>query len=98
MTLRDCKNTADQCRALGLSVGDTIEGREDCHDGSWEETRLTLLWLGEEVAVWRAIDRNCRRKTWSAPEESADWTLEWRDWRKVPDQPSLSANSSAVVA
>ncbi len=81
--LHQCENTAEQCRALGLKVGDTIEGREDFHDGSWAVTRLTLLWLGSEVAVWSATEHSSEQAEWSPAEESADWTLEWRDWRKL---------------
>ena len=76
-------STADQCRAMGLSVGDTILGREEYAHG-WNEARLTLLWLGDEVAVFMATDRSSARVEWSDPEESADWTLEFRDWKKVP--------------
>lgn len=75
-------NTADQCRALGLKVGDTIEGREE--DGSyWHEARLTLLWIGEEVAVWSASTRSNFYPAWSAPEEGDDWTLDDRDWYRI---------------
>lgn len=78
-----CDTTADQCRALGLAVGDTIEGREDGSGGYWHEARLTLLWLGDEVAVWRSTTRSSSRPKWSEPQEEANWTLECRQWRKV---------------
>ena len=45
-------NPAQQARALGLVVGDTIEG---VHNGC--TARLTLLWLGESVAVWRVTEQ-----------------------------------------
>lgn len=76
-------NTADQCRLLGIEVGDTIEGMEKSGH-YWHEARLTLLWLGEEVAVFRVTDRSNSQTEWSEPEESADWTLECRVWRKLP--------------
>ena len=75
-------SVADQCRALGLAVGDTIEGTES-GDGWWNTTRLTLLWLGETAAAWRVIDRSSNRPHWSGPREAANWTLSGRDWRKV---------------
>lgn len=81
--LRACNSAAEQARALGLAVGDTIEGREEAPRGYWHEARLTLLWLGDEVAVWRATERSSERPNWSEPEECADWTLECRQWRKV---------------
>lgn len=75
-------NVADQCRALGLKVGDTIEGTE-----GWGRsictTRLTLLWLGEEEAVWRVTEREKNSSAWSQPHESTGWTLGCREWRKV---------------
>ena len=81
--LRACDSTAEQCHALGLAVGDTIEGREEAPRGYWHEVRLTLLWLGQEVAVWSQTERSSERPEWSDPEECADWTLECRQWRKV---------------
>jgi hypothetical protein len=83
LALSLCGSPADQCRALGLAVGDTIEGREEAPGGYWHEARLTLLWLGEEAAVWRVTERSSERPAWSEPEECADWTLECRQWRKV---------------
>ena len=75
-------SVADQCRALGLKVGDTIEGTEG-GTGWWNTTRLTLLWMGDTEAVWRVIDRSNRSPEWSEPREAANWTLSCRDWRKV---------------
>ena len=73
---------ADQCRELGLQVGDTIEGHEG-GNGWWNTTRLTLLWLGETEAAWRVTDRSSSRAEWSEPREATNWTLSCRDWRKV---------------
>lgn len=44
--------SAREARAMGLQIGDTIEGKQDDHTA-----RLTLLWLGEDVAVWRYWSR-----------------------------------------
>ena len=76
-------SVADQCRALGLKVGDTIEGTEKDENGWWTTTRLTLLWLGETGAAWRVTERDRCRFDWSEPREAANWTLSCRDWRKV---------------
>ncbi len=75
-------SVADQCRALGLKVGDTIEGTEG-GEGCWNTTRLTLLWLGETEAAWSVTSRSSSSPLWSKPHESADWSLSCRDWRKV---------------
>jgi hypothetical protein len=74
-------SVADQCRALGLKVGDTIEGTEG---GSawWNTTRLTLLWLGETEAAWSMTYRSSSQPDWTEPREAAKWTLSCRDWRK----------------
>ena len=78
-------SVADQCRALGLSIGDTIEGTEGGKEW-WNTTRLTLLWLGETEAVWRVTSRTSNRPQWSVPREAANWTLSCRDWRRVDAQ------------
>lgn len=75
-------NVADQCRQMKLKVGDTIFGREDTA-GHWHEARLTLLWLGETTAVWRQTVRSSRDTEWSEPAEATNWTLLYRDWKKV---------------
>lgn len=77
---------ADQCRLLGVQVGQTIEGLEGRQeaDSHWSLARLTLLWLGESVAVWRVTERSSDRPEWSKPRESAAWTLECREWHVVP--------------
>ena len=79
----DCLDAADQCRALGLQVGDTIEGRESW-PGGWHEARVTLLWLGDQLAVWRVTERGSDDQEWSEPHEGAGWDLSCREWRKVP--------------
>jgi hypothetical protein len=69
-------NTADQC--------DTIVGRSAAGTGTWwDEARLTLLWLGETVAVWRVQQRHVDRQQWGEPRESAGWTLDHRQLKKV---------------
>ena len=80
--LHQCRNTAEQCRLFGLKVGDTIEGREEA-GAYWHEARLTLLWIGRQVAVWSVAERSNSSTEWSAAEEDGDWTLEFREWRRV---------------
>lgn len=89
---------ADQCRVLGVAVGDTIECREEAPGGYWSEARLTLLWLGASVAVWSATERSNGQPEWSEPEESADWALECREWRKVPSNAEVSRAGTASAA
>ena len=85
--LEDVGEVADQCRALGLEIGDTIFGREEGPSGCWHEAELTLLWLGREAAVFRERERTNANPEWSEPRESGDWTLECRNWSKVPNAP-----------
>jgi hypothetical protein len=76
------KEPAEQARHMGISVGDTIEGREEYPHG-WNEARLTLLFLGEHVAVWAERYRTMGHPEWSEPDETAEWTLDARRWRRV---------------
>lgn len=74
----------EQIKALGLKVGDTIEGTETGKD-YWTTTRLTLLWRGESVAVWRETTTSWSMPMgkWTPPRESASWSLDCRDWRII---------------
>jgi hypothetical protein len=76
------QTTAEQCRAMGLKVGDTIQGRETYGD-IWNDARLTLLFIGEQEAVFRAKSRSSLEPDWQDDGESADWTLDCREWVKV---------------
>jgi len=75
-------STATQCRKMGLQVGDTIQGREGTTKW-WGEARLTLLWLGKDVAVWDSWRRSSDNQEWEHIGEEADWTLDCRAWKKV---------------
>ena len=74
------RTPADQCRELGIAVGDTIEGSSPfCWPG--EKTRITLLWLGQEMAMWR--ETRFVGGKWTEPRESAVWDLSMRDWERI---------------
>jgi hypothetical protein len=75
-------SAAEQIKALGLVVGDTIFGREE-HGRYWHEARLTLLWVGEELAVWREQSRCQDEPEWQDMGEVSDWSLDCRQWKKV---------------
>ena len=78
----ESSSQADQCREMGLVVGDVIEGRE-MYGGHWNESRLTVLFIGQEVAVFNEHERNDLQLDWVDHGETADWTLNYRVWRKV---------------
>lgn len=79
-------HAAAQCAEMGIGVGDTIEGRETYDDGHWSEARLTLLWIGEQVAVWMVWRRNSSTKPdWYCTGEQSNWTLQCRDWYMRPN-------------
>ena len=84
------KNTAEQCREMGIAVGEVIEGRETYSDGKWNEARLELLWLGNEVAVFRERSRSWKSEEWTEPHEESCWTLDCRQWRKVTPNAKIS--------
>lgn len=72
---------ADQCREMGLKVGDTIIGQEGEGDW-WSLASLTLLYLGSRCAVWSVSYRTAKRPEWSVPVERCSWTLSHRTWFK----------------
>lgn len=77
-------NVADQCRSMGLQIGDTIIGRREIEEGYWREASITLLWFGERNAVWLEKYRNSSDKQWTDPIEKAGWwPLGQYDWKKV---------------
>lgn len=71
---------ADQCRTLGLRVGDIIEGREESGDW-WGVARLKIIFFGEKVGVVRHIQRVSGKPEWSMEEEKSNFTLNARDWK-----------------
>jgi hypothetical protein len=80
---------ANQCRAMGLRVGDIIDGT--AREGArWHRARLTLLWLGRTEAAWEMTECSDRKPAWSSPRESVDWDLSQRDWSRVADMPLFS--------
>jgi hypothetical protein len=81
-TLTDPGSVADHCRAMGLQVGDTIEGTEGA-GARRRTTRLKLLWLGKTEAVWSETTRTRSEPDWTEPRECADWVLGCRDWFKI---------------
>ena len=85
------RHCADQVREMGLKVGDVIVGREG-RNGWWGEQRLTLLYIGEQICVWRSENRTDSQPEFQDCGEAAGWGLECRDWYLVktpPDIPSL---------
>ena len=74
-----CISAAKQCREMGIQVGDTIIGRED-YDGGWNEAKLTLIFAGEQVAVFKVMCRNSTFPEWQDDGESGSWRLNHRDW------------------
>ena len=73
----------DRIEQMRLRPGDTIETRQQFRRGPWVEYRRTLLWHGEEVAVWAIQSRREQRPEWSDPRESASPIGSYGDWRKV---------------
>lgn len=74
---------AAQCRELGLAVGDTLVGRETYSTGAWTEAKLTLLWVGAELAVWKVQRRSNVKPHWRVSGEQSNWTLNCRDWYQL---------------
>ena len=82
LPLPKSRETADQCREMGLKVGDTIIGREG--RGDWfNETKLTLLFMGQQTAAWKVARRSDSLPKWRDDGESANFTLSCRKWYLV---------------
>jgi hypothetical protein len=79
-------NTAEQCRQMGLNIGDTITGREHAgrRSDAWHEARLTLLWIGRQECMWLVQTRTHDQPLWTDPEEDGNWELDGRRWRLTP--------------
>jgi hypothetical protein len=73
----------DLINTLRLRPGDTIQLRHGS-DKTWTERRRTLLWHGEQVAVWSATSRWSWGKPvkWTEPIETATPCRD-DNWRKV---------------
>jgi hypothetical protein len=81
MSVLNCSgSSADQAREIGLVVGDTIEGREHHRDGTWNDARIQLVWLGETATVWRGWRRTSSQPEWRYTGEQANWSLDCRKW------------------
>ena len=76
-------NCADQCRQMGIVVGDTIVGRETYLDGGWSESKLTALFIGREECVFKTMRRTNLSPRWVSYGEGVNWTLGCRDWYKI---------------
>jgi hypothetical protein len=71
---------------MGLKCGDVIIGREAGSDGSWfNDAKLTLLFVGEKVAVWHQMHRSRESPDWKDGGESASWTLAARRWYRATE-------------
>ena len=73
----------DRIEQMRLRPGDTIEMRHQFPSGPWVECRRTLLWRGEQVAVWACSNRNGCQPVWPEPQETASPVGAYGDWRKV---------------
>ena len=75
----------DRINAMGLRPGYTIQMRHQFTSGPWVECRRTLLWRGEQVAVWASSNRNGCQPVWSEPRETATPInlVSYGEWRKV---------------
>jgi len=77
---------ADRMRASGLRVGDRIQYTERVA-GGLRDVRLTLLWVGEELAVWRVCHRYAIGP-WCEQGETASWDPRDKIWSRVDDSDS----------
>lgn len=83
---------AEQVRALGLAVGDTIEGRDDGADGTqWREYRIKLAGTIECRPLWECWQRtHILPDRWMYMGFSRKFSLRCiGNWRKISSDPSI---------
>lgn len=73
--------------AVGLAVGDTIEGRWE-YDGEWLESRRKLLAVGGSHCLWRIWSKSSARPKWICEGEDSS-PISNCDWRKISSDPSI---------
>lgn len=83
-------NTADQCREMGLTVGDTIVRRQTYFSEEWSESELTVIFLGLQVAVFSERSRSSNAPRWRSKGESSNWTLDCHDWKIIKPQKDMA--------
>ena len=76
----DKSDAASQCRQMGISVGDTIEGQTP---SGGELVRLKLLYLGAQHCVW-LVKTQIDASDFGESYESSTMSLQGRFWRIVP--------------
>jgi hypothetical protein len=83
-----CRYVADQVRELGLQIGDVIVGREGSDEDGyrpwWNENRLTLKYIGNQLCVWDLERRSDLHQTFTLKKEESNWNLTCREWYKLP--------------
>lgn len=89
----------ERIESMRLRPGDTIEMRLAYPRGPWSEYRRTLLWHGEQIAVWQTSTRQ-KDGEWSDPRETASPVGSYGDWRKVDqdDWPLVTKCETLPVA
>ena len=99
MRATEFASAAEQARKLGLTVGDTIQGREKVGDG-WHEARITLLWIGSTHTAWIVSGRRSTSwngGAWSLPHEATNWDLGCREWERIETPPEHAALLPALA-
>lgn len=80
----DYVTVTDRIDEMRLRPGDTIRLRQNFKRGPWWEYELTLLWHGEQIAVWSSRHRSeSNPDQWSEPKETAAPDLAYGDWARV---------------
>jgi hypothetical protein len=76
--------SAEKCRVNGWQVGDVLEGTERTGDW-WGTERIVLTAIGKHSILACSVARATRDRHEMTPVRGReeDWTLAYRDWRKV---------------
>lgn len=74
---------AHQVRELGLKIGDVIQALEVMDSPA---IRLELLWVGEEIAVWKMLSYRNSTGRWEYSGEKAYIHLYYNQWYLMDDE------------
>lgn len=78
------RTTARELRQAGFKIGEQFAGYTHTSEGFVSTLSvITLLWMGEEVAVWHTA-KECEHAPgqWET-RESAGWNLDSRKWYRI---------------
>jgi hypothetical protein len=73
-------NIADQCRELGVEVGDALYRRKEGHNGKWYAEVMVVVFIGMELVVFEMHHMTDRYREWVRIDETTEWRPHQEHW------------------